>query len=321
VSSATSVRLARIDLLLLLMVLIWGTNYSIVKSAFTQIDPQAFNAARMIVASCVFLVIIVSLRLRHPRRDPVPDHDGTGTHSIASIFQTPARLTARDWVELAVIGLVGHFLYQYLFIGGLARTTVANSSLMLAATPVVIALVSALLGSERISARHWAGAALSIAGIYVVVGHDVELSGRGLTGDLMMAGAVLCWAGYTLGARRLISRHSPVGVTGISMSIGTLLYVAVMWPHLRTVNWGDLVARTWMAILYSSVFALLVAYTIWYAAVRQIGGARTSVYSNLIPLVAMATAVIFLDEPLGLSKILAATAVLVGVALTRIAPG
>ncbi len=302
------------------MVLIWGTNYSIVKSAFTEIDPQAFNAARMIIASGVFLAIIVSLRIRHPRRDQLPDHPGTATHSIASIFQTPARLTARDWVELAIIGLVGHFLYQYLFIGGLARTTVANSSLMLAATPVVIALVSALLGSERISTRHWAGAALSMTGIYVVVGHDVGLGGRGLTGDVMMAGAVLCWAGYTLGARRLISRHSPVGVTGISMSIGTVLYVAVMWSHLRTVHWGDLAARTWMAILYSSIFALLVAYTIWYAAVRQIGSARTSVYSNLIPLVAMATAVIFLDEPLGLSKILGATAVLVGVALTRISP-
>jgi drug/metabolite transporter (DMT)-like permease len=317
---ASSVRIARIDFLLLLMVLIWGTNYSIVKSAFRQIDPQAFNAARMIIASCLFLAIIVGLRIRSPRREALPDHDVISTHSIASIFQTPARLTARDWVELAVIGLVGHFLYQYLFIGGLARTTVANSSLMLAATPVVIALVSAVLGSERISPRHWAGAALSMTGIYVVVGHDVELSGRGLTGDLMTAGAVLCWAGYTLGARRLISRHSPVGVTGISMSIGTLLYVAVMWPHMRNVPWGDLAAGTWMAILYSSIFALLVAYTIWYAAVRQIGSARTSVYSNLIPLVAMATAVIFLDEPLGLSKILGATAVLVGVALTRISP-
>ena len=261
------------------MVLIWGTNYSIVKSAFTEIDPQAFNAARMIIASCVFLAIIVSLRIRHRRRDQLPDHAGTATHSVASIFQTPARLTARDWVELAIIGLVGHFLYQYLFIAGLARTTVANSSLMLAATPVVIALVSALLGSERISTRHWAGAALSMTGIYVVVGQDVELSRRGLTGDIMTAGAVLCWAGYTLGARRLISRHSPVGVTGISMSIGTVLYVAAMWSHLRTVHWV-LAARTWMAILYSSIFALLVAYTIWYAAVRQIGSARTSVYSS-----------------------------------------
>ena len=57
-----------------------------------------------------------------------------------------------------------------------------------------------------------------------------------------------------------------------------------------------------MAILYSAIFALGVAYTIWYAAVRQIGSARTAVYSNVIPLVAMATAVIFLGEPLRLGE-------------------
>ena len=59
------------------------------------------------------------------------------------------------------------------------------------------------------------------------------------------------------------------------------------------------------------------AYTIWYAGVRQIGSARTSVYSNLIPIVAMATAVIFLGEPILLRNVIGAAAVLGGVALTR----
>ena len=44
------------------MTIIWGTNYSIVKSAFREIDPQAFNAVRMTIASAVFLAIIVAPR-------------------------------------------------------------------------------------------------------------------------------------------------------------------------------------------------------------------------------------------------------------------
>jgi drug/metabolite transporter (DMT)-like permease len=79
--------------------------------------------------------------------------------------------------------------------------------------------------------------------------------------------------------------------------------------------------RSWLALVYSALFALCVAYTIWYAAVRRIGGPRTSVYSNVVPLVAMATAVAFLDEPLGRSKIVGAAAVLFGVALTRVGQG
>jgi drug/metabolite transporter (DMT)-like permease len=72
------------------------------------------------------------------------------------------------------------------------------------------------------------------------------------------------------------------------------------------------------ALVYSALFALCVAYTIWYVAVREIGSARTSVYSNLVPMVAMMTAVVFLDEPLSAGKLAGAAAVLVGVALTRI---
>jgi drug/metabolite transporter (DMT)-like permease len=301
-----------IDLLLLLMAVIWGTNYSIVKYAFQEVDPQAFNAARMVVASAAFLSVIGILRVR----------GSAAATGVDSIFRTPERLTGRDWLELLALGLVGHFLYQYFFIGGLALTTVANSSLMLATTPVVIALISAGLGQERVGRRHWAGAALSLLGVYIVVGRGVALAGHGdgLKGDLMMVAAVLCWAVYTLGSRRLISRHSPVGVTGLSMSIGTLVYVPVMWSHVRAVAWGDLTWRTWMSIFYSSIFALGIAYTIWYAAVRQIGSARTSVYSNVIPLVAMATAVIFLGEPLRLINLIGATAVLMGVAVTRTAP-
>ena len=56
-------------------------------------------------------------------------------------------------------------------------------------------------------------------------------------------------------------------------------------------------------------------YTIWYVAVRQIGSARTAAYSNLIPVVAMASAVLFLGEPLEVRKVLGAAAVLAGVAL------
>jgi drug/metabolite transporter (DMT)-like permease len=293
------------------MAVIWGTNYAIIKSAFQQLDPHAFNAARMAIASGVFLAIIGLLRLR---RAPAPAHD------LDSVFRTPTRMTRRDWLELAALGLVGHFLYQYFFIGGLALTTVANSSLMLATTPVVIAIISAALGYEQVGARHWAGAALSLLGIYIVVGRGVALGGGGLVGDLMMVAAVVCWAIYTLGSRRLISRHSPVGVTGLSMAIGTLVYVPVMWSYVRPVEWGDVTLGTWASIVYSSIFALGVAYTIWYAAVRQIGSARTSVYSNVIPIVAMLTAVLFLGEPLRWTNVIGATAVLVGVALTRTAP-
>lgn len=297
------------------MTLIWGTNYSIVKNAFAEIDPQAFNALRMVIASSVFLAIIVAVRRF---RDARAARGAAPASNLFDIFYSPAAITGRDWRGLLLLAVVGHFFYQYFFVGGLARTTVANSSLMLAATPVVIALLSAILGQDRIGAWHWLGAALSIAGIYIVVGQGMAIGSSTLTGDLMMLAGVCCWAVYTLGARQLMLRHSPVGVTGLSMAMGTLIYVPVMAPNLLATDWSRVSLTTWVAIFYSALFALCVAYTIWYMAVREIGSARTSVYSNLVPIVAMLTAVVFLGERMTAGRLLGAAFVLVGVALTRV---
>lgn len=292
---------SRLDAWLLLMALIWGTNYAIVKSAFREIDPQAFNALRLLLASTV-----LALASRTARRLRL-DED----------FHTSARVTRDEWVRLIVLGLVGHGVYQYLFVGGLARTSVANAALIISLTPVVITLVSAVGGHERVGALHWVGTLLSLAGIYLVVGRAAHLSGASFAGDLMMMAAVGCWAFYTLGAGRLMARHSPVGVTALTMIFGTLLYVPAVSSHLAKLPWREISAATWAKLIYSSVFALCVAYTIWYAAVRRIGSARTAVYSNLLPIVAMLTAYVWLHEPMGPVKLMGAAAVLCGVALTR----
>jgi len=293
-----------IDAALLLMAFIWGSNYSIVKSAFAEVPEHPFNAARLGIASAIFLaLIVVARRVRVP-----------------TVFYTPAPITRADWLQLARLGFVGHFLYQMLFIGGLARTSVANSSLLLATTPIVIAIVSAALGRERIGRWHWIGGAISLTGIYLVVGRGAGLSSETLTGDLMVTGGVACWTVYTLGAGRLMERHSPLGVTGLSMIIGTAIYLPVMTPQIAAVGWSALGAATWIKILYSAVFALVVAYMIWYAAVQRIGSARTSVYSNTIPIFALAVAAMWLGEPLGAGKLVGAALVLAGVALMRIGP-
>ena len=303
-----------IDILLLLMVVIWGTNYSIVKAALVEIDAQAFNALRMIIASVVFLVIMVALRLRPARGAAAADDAG----DLASVFHTHARMTRAEWWRLAALGVVGHCMYQYFFMGGLSRTSVSNSALMIGMTPVLVAVLSAALRLERVGWLHWLGAGLSLTGLYLVVGQGFSLGSHGATGDLLMFAAVCCWAIYTIGATPLMKRHSPVGVTGMSMMIGTALYLPITWPNLRGVRWEAVSPSTWGCLVYSALFSLCVAYTIWYAGIRQIGTARTSVYSNLVPVVAMVTAIVFLHEPIAARKLAGAAAVIAGVALTRL---
>src|SRR4029450_10792348 len=104
-------RVTILDAFLLLMATIWGTNYPIIKSAFRELRPQAFNAMRMSVAATAFLLVMAAVRVRGRR--PAGDHHRP-PGLLATTLHTPARLTARDWLAIAGLGIVGHFLYQYL---------------------------------------------------------------------------------------------------------------------------------------------------------------------------------------------------------------
>jgi drug/metabolite transporter (DMT)-like permease len=213
---------------------------------------------------------------------------------------------------------VGHFIYQMAFISALGLTTVANSALISGLTPVAITLLAAAMGHERIGRWHWAGLALSIAGLYFVSGHGARLSGESLRGDLFMLAGVACWACYTVFSRPLLERHSPLAVTGLSMALGTALFVPIMVPALLRFEWGQVSAWAWLALGASAILALNVAYLIWYTAVQRIGSAHTSAFSNMVPVTAMLLAWLTLGEQLDSAKIAGAAAIVGGVVLTRV---
>jgi drug/metabolite transporter (DMT)-like permease len=288
-----SLTLTPFDGLLLLMVLIWGANYAVFKSALREFPPQAFNAIRMLVASAVFAAAIGAKGL--------------------------PRIPRSDWARLALLGTVGHFVYQLLFMAGIARTTASNSALIIGCSPVAVSIASALAGHERVPRAQWVGVVLSVLGVYLVVGAGAEFGGSSIAGDAFTLGAVCCWAVYTVGSRSLLARYSPLAVTGLTMLAGTLLYVPASAGQLASLDWGRVPMWAWTATILSALLALNAAYLIWYTSVQRIGNVRTSAYSNFIPLVAMAVAAATLGEPIGPSKLAGAGAILAGVAITRIA--
>ena len=292
-------RFTRIDGLLLVMTVIWGGNFAVVKVAMREIPEYGFGALRLLLASVLFLVVIA-------RRGGL----------AASI----SRVSARDWRRIALLAVIGHTIYQVLFLGGVARTSVANSSLIFGCTPIVVSLISSYLGHERITTLRWTGVLLSFAGIYLVVAHE-QAEGATRLGDLLIAGALLAWAIFTIGSRSLLSRHSPLVLTGFTMMIGAAGYLPLGVPSLIRLDWGAVSGMAWIGMIYSSIFALVVAYLIWYTGVQRLGNSHTSLYSNLVPIVAMGVAAIVLGEPFTARKMVGAAAVLTGLALTRVEAG
>jgi drug/metabolite transporter (DMT)-like permease len=289
------------------MVLIWGVNYSLIKHAFLEIPPQPFNAIRLLIASSVFL-IAMWMAARHGHHRP---------GSLSTVLYTHATVTTHDKWTLLWLGLVGHSIYQFCFVGGVDRTSVTDSALIIGVTPVAVAVFSAALGRERIGRLHWLGAAISAFGIYFAVGHQSSSGGATWQGDLLVMASVSCWAIYTAGASALIVRHSALFVTGMTMVIGGVPYAIVVSPQILRVDWSRVSEWTLASLVLSALFALNLAYLIWYTGIQKIGPARTSMYSNLVPIAAMAVAAVWLGEPMTATKIVGASAVLVGVVLTR----
>jgi drug/metabolite transporter (DMT)-like permease len=290
--------LSRLDALLLGMTLIWGSNFAVIKAAMREVPPSAFNTIRMLMASALCVALILR---QHGARHLV------------------RRFDAGEWRRVLALAIVGHFLYQFLFINGVAMTSVANSSLIFGCTPVTVALLSASVGHDRVTPRQWAGVGLSLAGVALVVSQASQ-RGASVTGNVLIFGAMLGWAIYTVGSRPMLARHSPLIVTGYTMTIGSVLYSLFGIQALRRLDWSAVSPAAWGVLAYSAVFSLVVAYIIWYTAVQRVGSSRTSIYSNLVPIVAMGVAALVLGEPLTLRKLVGAAAVIIGVALTRFAP-
>lgn len=296
-----------VDGILVVMVLIWGVNYSVIKRAFAEIPPQPYNAIRMLIATAVFFGAMAWA-----------SRAARAGKSVSRIFYTEAKPTTADKWRLLGLGIVGQFLYQICFVSGVNGTSVSNSALIIGATPVVIAIASAAMGRERITKLHWLGAAISAFGIYLVVGHGAEFGGTHMKGDLLVIASVFCWAIYSMGAASLIARHSPLYVTGMTFAIGAVPYTLFALPALLEINWATVSAYVYVSVVLSSLLALCLAYLIWYTAIQAIGVARTSLYSNLVPIAAMAVAALWLNEPITSIKVAGATAVLTGLWLTRL---
>lgn len=284
-----------LDFALLLMILIWGSNFSIVKVALNDFPEGPFNAMRLVVATTVYLCVIF------------------GTSARARL----QALTRRDWVELFFLGSVGTFLYQFCFVASVKRTSVGNGSLIIGVSPIVIALLSAIVGHERIRPVRWLGIGVAMLGLYLVVGHSVDLNGQTWRGDALMMGGVLCWSVYSVASQGILKRHSPLIVIALTFSFGATLYVLTLMPVLVKTDWRAVSGFSWAMMLTSALLALNLSYWIWYTGLKKLGGSRTSVYSYLTPVVAMAVAAVWLGEPVSGNQMAGAGAILAGLLITR----
>ena len=281
------------DVSLLVMALIWGVNFTVVKFATGLLDPLAFNVARVSLAAVVLMLL-----------------------SLAGVSPWPRR---RDVLVLLMLGTLGNGLYQVFFVEGLAHTRAGDAALLASASPAFIARIGRARGTDSVELRGWVGIALSVLGIGLDARGTaaVQAGNASLLGDLLILCGSVCWAVYTVLLEPYTHSVDGVKLTAITMVGGAVPFLIFASSRIAAAPWSSVPLSGWGALVFSGLFALVIAYQFWYRGVRVIGPTRTAMYSNLQPVFAVVFAWLVLGEVPTAWQGSGAVAIISGLVLTR----
>ena len=283
------------EAVLLLVAILWGINPAVIKIGLFDLPPQAYNLARLVVASVVALIALW----------------------LSGTWRRPSRA---DLWTLLRISAFGFFVFQIFITEGLLRTTAGNASFIMCLLPVGVMLLNKLFGLEAITRAVLVGIACSISGVTLIVvgtGKEFSLAGHHLLGALLVLLSQVGYAYYTVFSKALLERYSTYQVTAGLMVFTTVLMFAAAAPDALAVNWLAVPAAAWGSVLFSGILALCLCNFLWIWGTGVLGTSRVAIFNNISPVFAVITAYFLLGETFGVLQTVGAFCIFVGVYITR----
>jgi len=281
------------------MTLFWGGTFVAGRAAVQTMGPLSVAFCRYAIATVLLLGLTIATEGRMPR------------------------LKNTQILPVITLGLSGVFAYNFFFFQGLQTIPASRASLIVTTNPTVIALCSALLFGDRLTPLRLLGISLALSGAIAVIsnGHPLTLLSDGITqGDLLLIGCVASWVVYTLVGKIAMTDLSPFAATTYACLIGTPLFII---PALREgflSQIGAVAPVAWFSIIYLALLGTVVAFCWYYEGLRAIGPARASIFINLVPVVAVLSGVLVLNEPFTPALAVGGCLVVLGVFLTNQRP-
>lgn len=264
-------------LLLIIATLSWAGNFVLGRWIHAEIPPLTLTFWRWTAAFVIFIPFLAPVVWRHRRM----------------VMQNAPLIVA-----LSLCGSVMFHSFTYI---ALNTTTAINASLMLATMPMVIPVFSYLINGERLSFAQGIGIAISMVGVGAIITRlDMAvLLGLAFTpGDVWVLGAVIAWSVYSVLLKRVPRGLPPMVLLAVIMGVAAaVLAPFYAWEYAER---GPIAinAVTVGSIAYVAVFASIIAFTCWNAAVAEVGPNRAGLYIHLIPLFSAMLAIVLIGERL-----------------------
>jgi drug/metabolite transporter (DMT)-like permease len=219
-----------------------------------------------------------------------------------------------EWRHWAFLGTFNGWGPNVLVAYALSQITAASASMIQAASPLIVALLShALFAEERLTPRRAIGVLIGFVGMGILIGPAAfPESGVSATGALAMAATAVSYAVGNVYARTLKEEPS-------RLALGQQIFSALPAVILALVLTGPTafaaVPAHWAPLLALGIIATAAPMLLFMRLIRTAGPTRASMVGYLLPVWATLLGLAFLGEPVGLREILGGLVVLAGVAL------
>ena len=225
------------------------------------------------------------------------------------------------------VGFFSTFLYQLLFMHGMARTAAGDASVIITFNPLFTALLAVPLLNRRISARLFIGLLVGLFGVVVVTGwspnNNIPFNVR-LVGDLLIMCAAASWAVSTNLIKKILDDENS-DVEGPS-ALAIVAWSSLMgWVLLTPLASFDFIAygsdsipnnSGWLWIFYLAVASTVISY-VWFAeGIEKIGATATATYVYLVPFFGILSGIIILGESVSWSLFAGLLLILFGVKIS-----
>ncbi|WP_242967920.1 DMT family transporter [Tepidibacter mesophilus] len=219
------------------------------------------------------------------------------------------------FIQLGIIGMVGYHVFFFL---ALKYTTTVNSSLIAATNPIITTILAFVVFKENIKPKNIISILVSFLGVTLIITNgNLKLLAnfKFNIGDLLMIVAVVCWATYSVISKKALKKYKPIVVTSYSFLVCVISLIPFVIMEKPWVYIPNTSIKGWMSVLYMSIFASVIGYSIQQVSIKKIGASKTSLYINLVPVFSMILAYFILGESISIIKLISATLIISGVLL------
>jgi drug/metabolite transporter (DMT)-like permease len=279
----------------LLACILWSFNFIIARGISKQIPPVSISFYRWLSAS----VIIAPIAWK--------------------TFSAEKHLLKNHWKNILLAAITGISLYSPLiYLAGHYSPAVNLALIGTTASPVFTFMIAGLVLKEKIPPARFIGLFICIAGICLLISKgslDVIIHFRFSTGDKWMLLGAFLFAVYNIVVRKKPAAISLLTYLFTTFALGTLLLLPAYIIEIHNaapVAWN---LNLLLIVLYSGAGTSVAAFFCWNAAIIRLGPARTSVFGNLIPVLASLEAIWLLHESVSAIQIISMCIVTAGLVL------